>query len=135
VSAATVDVGAQFDELFAQLDTSAGFGHREHVHLTWLAIRRYGDAHAETLLCHGIRRAAEYANAPQKYHVTVSVAWVRLIAHHLTDTTTADFAEFIESHPALLDKRLLLQYYRSSTLASVAARTQWVAPDVSPLPS
>ena len=30
-----------FDELFAEVTASGGrFGHREHVHLTWLAVRR-----------------------------------------------------------------------------------------------
>jgi hypothetical protein len=52
------------------------FGHREHVHLTWLAIRRYGVVAAASLVSEGIQRTARYAGAPQKYHATVSLAWV-----------------------------------------------------------
>ena len=48
-------------EVMARTDR---FGHREHVHLTWLAIRRYGATAALTLISDGIRRTATYAGAP-----------------------------------------------------------------------
>ncbi len=37
-------------------------------------------------------------------------------------------------HPALLDKRLLVRHYWSSTLASEPARRGWVEPDLLPFP-
>jgi hypothetical protein len=36
--------------------------------------------------------------------------------------------------PALLDKKLLTRFYRSSTLATDQARSGWVEPDLSPFP-
>jgi hypothetical protein len=33
-----------------------------------------------------------------------------------------------------MDKRLLARHYRSSTLATVEARSGWVEPDLEPLP-
>ncbi|MCR2783648.1 MULTISPECIES: hypothetical protein [unclassified Microbacterium] len=135
MSAGSVDLDVQFDELYEQVDTSSGFGHREHLHLTWLAVRQHGESHAVTIICHGIRRAAVYAKAPQKYNATISQAWVRLVAHHIRAGHESDFSDFIQRNPALLDKRLLSRYYRSSALASVAARTGWVAPDLAPLPA
>ncbi|HEX4223403.1 MAG TPA: hypothetical protein VHZ97_13630 [Pseudonocardiaceae bacterium] len=45
-----------------------------------------------------------------------------------------DFDSFAEQNPALLDKRLLTRFYRSSTLAGTAARTGWVEPDLAPFP-
>jgi len=64
-----------FDELMAEATAGvAGFGHREHVHLTWLAVRRLGIAAATDLVSNGIRETARYAGAPQKYHVTMSRA-------------------------------------------------------------
>jgi hypothetical protein len=113
---------------------TARFGHRQHVHLTWLAVRRYGTDAASELVSEGIRRTARYAGAPQKYNATVSRAWVELVGHHADHTDTADFGIFADRNPALLDKKLLTRFYRSSTLASDRARTGWVQPDLSPFP-
>ena len=66
---------AGFDALLAEVMADAErFGHRQHVHLTWLAVRHYGVPAAVGLVSDGIRRTARYAGAPQKYHVTVSRA-------------------------------------------------------------
>jgi hypothetical protein len=127
--------GRAFDDLMAEVMAHADrFGHREHVHLTWLAVRRYGTRPAIALVSDGIRRTAVYAGAPQKYHATVSRAWVELVGFHLADGADDDFAAFLDRYPALLDKRLLARHYRSSTLATVEARSGWVEPDLRPLP-
>jgi hypothetical protein len=124
-----------FDELMAEVMATADrFGHRQHVHLTWLAVRRFGPAAAVTVVSDGIQRTARYAGVPQKYNATVSEAWVRLVAHH-ADGTTAEFAVFADRYPALLDKRLLTKHYRSTTLAGAQARAGWVDPDLAPLPA
>ena len=124
-----------FDELMGEVMASADtFGHREHVHLTWLAVRRAGMPAAVALVSDGLQRTARYAGAPQKYHVTVSRAWVELVAHHTAQDPTPDFTAFAGRNPELLDKRLLTRFYRSATLAAVPARTGWVEPDLAPFP-
>jgi hypothetical protein len=91
------DSNRVFDELMAKVTASAGaFGHREHVHLTWLAVRRVGMPAAIALVSKGIQRTARYERAPQKYHVTVSRAWVELVAHHAAEHDQPDFAAFAE---------------------------------------
>ena len=124
--------------------SSGRFGHRQHVQLTWLAVRRYGMPAAIRLVSDGIRRTARYAGAPQKYHETISRAWVELVAHHAIGHPAcdaghpagqeADFADFAAANPLLLDKRLLTRFYHPATLASPAARTGWVEPDRAPFP-
>ncbi|HEV3360878.1 MAG TPA: hypothetical protein VG247_29015 [Pseudonocardiaceae bacterium] len=124
-----------FEELMSQvLAESPRFGHRQHVQLTWLAVRRYGTADAVGLVSDGIRATARYAGAPQKYHATVSRAWVELVGHHADESDAADFDTFAERNAALLDKRLLSRFYRSTTLAGAPARTGWVEPDLAPFP-
>ena len=124
-----------FADLLAQAMTGADrFGHRQHVHLTWLAVRRCGTEVAVEVVSAGIQRSARYAGTPQKYNATVSRAWVELVGHHAGHTDTADFDSFADQHPALLDKKLLARFYRSATLATDQARTGWVAPDLSPFP-
>jgi len=132
--------GGQADaELTALLPEITGpsgqFRHRQHIHLAFLAVRRYGMPEAVTRICSWIQRIAAYERAPQKYHYTVSRAWVELVAHHVgSDPDCADFGTFADRHPALLDKRLLSRHYRSSTLAAAPARSSWVEPDILPFP-
>jgi hypothetical protein len=114
--------------------TAERFGHRQHLHLTWLAVRRYGTDAAVDLVSDGIQRTARYAGAPQKYNATMSRAWVELVGHHAGVSETADFDAFADQHPVLLDKTLLTRFYRTSTLASVPARAGWVEPDIAPFP-
>lgn len=124
-----------FAELMAEAMSAADrFGHRQHIHLTWLAVRRYGTAAAVDLVSAGLQGAARYAGAPQKYNATVSRAWVELVGHHAAHSDSADFATFADENPALLDKRLLTRFYTSPTLASATARTSWVEPDLAPFP-
>lgn len=124
-----------FDALMAEvMATAERFGHREHVHLTWLAVRRYGVARALEVVGEGLQRVARSAGAAQKYHVTMTRAWVELVGHHAAPSTADDFDSFAAEHPALLDTALLTRFYRSDTLASPRARSQWVEPDLAPFP-
>lgn len=125
-----------FAELVSDvLGGSGRFGHRAHVHTTWLAVRRYGMPAAIDLVSKGIRSTARYAGVPHKYNATQSRAWVELVAHHAAATPGIDdFDTFASIHSALLDKRLLSRFYRSSTLAGTAARAGWIEPDLAPFP-
>ncbi|HEV2376958.1 MAG TPA: hypothetical protein VGS19_32940 [Streptosporangiaceae bacterium] len=115
--------------------TDGAFGHRQHVHLAFLATRRYGPARAPQVVAEWISRIAAYEHAPQKFHATVTRAWTEIVAHHMAaDAPGTDFGTFAARHPALLDKRLLTRHYTSRTLASPAAKTGWVEPDLAPFP-
>jgi hypothetical protein len=111
------------------------FRHRQHINLAFYAVRRYGMPDAIAAICTWIRQIAAYERAPQKYHHTVSRAWVEAVAYHVAeDPGCADFEDFAARNPGLLDKRLLSRHYRSSTLAAPAARRGWVEPDLLPFP-
>lgn len=127
--------GEPFAELMGEVMADAErFGHRQHVHLTWLAVRRFGTDAAVDVVSEGIQRTTRYHGVPQKYNATVSRAWVELVGHHADQAGAADFDSFADQHPALLDKKLLTRFYRSSTLAGDSARTGWVRPDLAPFP-
>ncbi|MET8540585.1 hypothetical protein ABZW03_08005 [Kitasatospora sp. NPDC004799] len=132
-----------FDGLLREVMADAErFGHRQHVRLTWLAVRRHGAPAALDLVGEGIRRTATKAGAPQKFHVTMTRAWVELVASHADDSRTdgdrpddaTAFERFAARHPELLDKDLLARHYRPQTLAGERARTAWVEPDLAPFP-
>jgi hypothetical protein len=104
------------------------FRHRQHVHLAFIAVRRYGPARAADEVSGWIRHLT--AHAPQKYHATVTRAWTEIVARHMAaDPSVTDFEAFAERYPALLDKRLLTRHYTAATLASPQARAGWVEPD------
>ncbi|WP_201776829.1 hypothetical protein [Streptacidiphilus anmyonensis] len=132
-----------FRQLMAEVMADAErFGHRQHVQLTWLAVRRHGASQAVELVGEGIRRTATAAGAPQKFHVTMTRAWVELVAHHLAAddganparAAGADFDAFAARHPELLDKALLSRFYTPQTLAADTSRTTWIEPDLAPFP-
>ena len=128
-------VADAFTELMTEVMATADrFGHREHVHLTWLAVRRHGMPDAIGLISSGIQQTARYAGVPQKYHATISRAWVEIIAHHASAGNYEDFASFLTGRPELLSKRLLTRHYTSAALASPQARTGWLEPDFAPFP-
>jgi hypothetical protein len=127
---------AELAALLAEINGPGGeFRHPQHINLAFVAVRRYGMPEAINRICDWIQDIAAYARAPQKYHHTVSRAWVEIVAHHVeADQDCADFGTFAAQHPMLLDKRLLSRHYRSSTLAAPAARHSWVEPDLLPFP-
>ncbi len=127
---------AEFAALLSVITAGRGeFGHREHLHLAFQAIRRYGMPAATAKVCDWIRMLARYQQHPQKYHHTMSRAWVEIVAWHLAaDPDVPSFAVFADRNAALLDKRLLTRHYRPATLAAGPARAGWVPPDLAPFP-
>jgi hypothetical protein len=124
---------AEMAELLGQVAPAGGrFGHREHIHLAYLAVRRYGTAGAAARMGQWLRHLTAYEGAPQKYNATVTRAWTELVGHHVADEP--DFDAFAERHPQLLDKRLLSRHYSAAVLASAPARTGWAEPDIAPFP-
>jgi hypothetical protein len=111
------------------------FRHRQHIHLAFLAVQRHGAARAGDVVGRWITHVAAYERAPQKFNATVTRAWTEMVAHHVVSGPPgADFASFAGSNPALFDKRLLARHYSARLLASPAARTGWVEPDLAGFP-
>ena len=68
-------------------------------------------------------------------NATVTRAWTETVAAHVAaGPAGTDFDSFAQRSPALLDKRLLARHYPARVLASAAARTGWVEPDLAPFP-
>jgi hypothetical protein len=112
------------------------FRHADHVRLAWIYLRRLGPDHAETRIVESIRRFAGSLNHPEKYHDTITRAWLRLVAAAYAATPEIEeFAAFAATHRRLLDRGGLAPYYSAALLATDAARQRWVPPDLQPLPT
>jgi hypothetical protein len=112
------------------------FHHREHVRVAWLYLKATDATRAAERMTAGILRFANHHGATQKYHRTLTLAWVRLVAAALVDTPEGySFEQFLGAHPELADKNLLTGYYSNELLQTAAAREGWVEPDLQPLPA
>ena len=80
-----------------------------------------------------IRRFAAAAGASTKYHETITVLWMRLLAGVKARGASGELAEVLLAHPALADKDLPLQYYSRDRLFGDEARAAWVEPDRKPV--
>jgi len=109
------------------------FHHADHLRLAWLCVNHYGERVAENYLLEGIRTMAQKAGAPEKFLYTTTVAWTRLVAEAIrNDSVACSFEGWIERHPGLLDRQLLLKHYSKERLDSAEARGGWLEPDLLP---
>jgi hypothetical protein len=111
-----------------------GFPHRAHLRMAWLYVTDLGPDMAIEKAAAGIRNLARQNGVPTLYHDTITRAWVYAVAAAIGHSSSTTFAGFIEEHPRLLDKHLLLEHYTKDVLTSSEARTAWVAPDISAIP-
>lgn len=110
------------------------FGHRQHLHLAWLALNRYGEE-AEQVLTRWLFELALRHDMPDRFNVTRTNAWGALVRyHHAADTRLGGFDDFIRRNPQLLDGSLLGYHWSAESLDSEEARTKWVDPDLAPIP-
>jgi hypothetical protein len=112
-----------------------GFGHRQHVELTWRYLVDHDPGAARVLVADAIRRVAAAHGAAGKFHATITEAWVRCVAVHRERWPAASFDQFIERNAALLNPKLLEHHYTHAALFSERARAEIVDPDIRPLPA
>jgi len=123
------------DELVAGFEAASlsAFPHADHVRLTIVYLTRHGRAETERKLFDGLRRFAIAKGVPQKFHVTMTRAWIELVEDARRQHPDArDPAALVHACPDLLDRDALLRFYSPERLMSDDARVQWVAPDRAP---
>ena len=116
--------------------TPDAFNHVAHVRLAWVYLHESASVEdALTRMRAAIRRVAAAAGASQKYHETITVLWIRLLADVRARGASGEIAEVLRAQPALADRDLPMQYYSRERLFSDAARAAWVEPDLQTLES
>jgi hypothetical protein len=111
------------------------FHHRDHIRLAWLYLRQNDFSAAALRIEQSIRRFAAHLGISEKYHHTITIAWLRLVAAAMRKTAGNETVEnFLERNPELLDQNFLYQFYSREHLFSDRARAGWTEPDLRPLP-
>jgi hypothetical protein len=105
----------------------ADFNHAGHVRAAWLYLRRAPFPTALAKMSGALRNYAAAHGKPDRYHETITVAYLALINERLLlRSDSGDWRGFLEQNHELLDRRLLTHYYRAETLASPAARRVFI---------
>jgi hypothetical protein len=123
------------DELIRRFEASCPpepFHHTDHVRLAWLYLRRHPVPVVLTRLSRGLRTLASARGKPDRYHETITWAYVFLLHERMARMESAhDWCQFARYHPDLLDwkNNVLRAYYREETLDSDLARKIFLLPD------
>ena len=105
------------------------FRHASHVRAAYLYLCRYEFHIALHRMQTAIRDYAAHLGKSDKYHETITVAFVVLIRQHLVERGDAGgWVGFQRDNPELFRKDLLLQYYSRQQLESDLARRTFVLP-------
>jgi len=110
--------------------TLSAFPHAEHVRLTIVYLGRHGRAETRRKMLDGLVRFATAKGQPEKFHVTMTHAWIDLIdAARSAHPDAPDAPALVRACPELLDPEALLRFYSPERLKSAEARERWVPPD------
>jgi len=107
------------------------FHHRDHIHLAWIYFRDHSLLDALCRFTRGIRRYAAWRGKPDRYHETITLAFLFLIYERMQRGRTATWEEFANANTDLFRRNpsVLAAYYRPETLASDHARLAFTLPD------
>ena len=110
------------------------FRHASHLHVAWVYLAESSSVkQAANKMCQTLRRFATAAGKPQKYHETITLFWVHLLARARAVSPAERLEELVYANPQLLEKNFPLAYYSAERLFSDEARVSWMEPDLKPL--
>jgi hypothetical protein len=124
------------EELIAQFETgavsAASFHHADHVRMAFLYLSRYPVLEVLRRFSAALVRFAAANGQPQRYHETITWAYVFLIRERMARAAQpATWEDFRRTNPDLLNtgNDFLRKYYRDETLSCALARGMFLLPD------
>jgi hypothetical protein len=108
----------------------ARFHHREHLRVAWCYLSALPVEDALARYVHHLRRLTIALGAADKFHATMTWAYVVLLNDAMARAPEASFDELLATNPALLDHRAgaLYEHYDRAQLGSDDARRRFVLP-------
>jgi len=113
--------------------------HKQHIMVAYLYLRHYPFEQASRRIREKIKAHNAAQNVPEGptsgYHETMTQAWLRLVHLTLCEYGPAETAElFYEQSPQLSQKKVLRLFYSRELFMSSRAKTEFLEPDLAPLP-
>jgi len=109
------------------------FGHAAHVRAAYLYLQETDFAGAMERIRRAIRNYATHLGKPDRYHETITVAYVALIQQHICERgNSGGWVAFARDNSGLFQPALLRQFYSQAQLQSEMARRVFLLPRSKP---
>jgi hypothetical protein len=108
---------------------AAELPHREHVRMAFEILRRHDFLESARLYADALRVIAGRAGHPQAFSLTITLAFLALIAERMAATAAEDFAGFAARNPEVMDKALLRRWYSPERLTAPLGRSIFLLPE------
>jgi hypothetical protein len=105
------------------------FDHTAHVRVAWLYLKAHPFFEAASRVRSGLIALSRAHGAPERFHETITLAFLALLHERLSNASPAGFAQFAEENSDLLSTSVLKKFYSSGRLEQPAARTGFLLPD------
>jgi hypothetical protein len=105
------------------------FRHADHVRAGYELLARHDFLDAAAIYCRVLKQMTERAGKPEAFHLTVTLAFLSLIAERTEPGMQVRFEDFAQANPDLMDKSALARWYKPERLNNAAARRGFVLPD------
>jgi hypothetical protein len=102
------------------------FRHRDHLRAAWLYPQRMPFGAALDRMRATLQRYAASLGRPDRYHETITVAYMSLVQAHRALHPADCWDDFVARNPELFAAGLLTSYYDRATLDSPLARQVFV---------
>jgi hypothetical protein len=110
------------------------FHHASHLHVAWVYLAESSSVQeAAYKMRETLRRFTAAAGEPRKYHETITLFWMHLLAWVHSVSRAERLEDVVYANPQLLEKNFPLTYYSAERLFSDEARVSWMEPDLKPL--
>jgi hypothetical protein len=107
---------------------AANFRHADHVRVGFEILQHHEFPDAASVFAYSLKQIAARAGVPGKYHETITLAFLSLIAERRA-RSEGGFEAFAHANPDLLNKSVLTRWYTPERLSSDIARKVFVLPD------
>ncbi len=105
------------------------FGHHGHVRAGYLYLKDFNFAEALVRIRRSIRAYATHKGKPDRYHETITVAYLALIQQCIFERgDSGGWSTFAQDNPELFVAELLSRFYSRDVLESNKARRVFLLP-------
>jgi len=109
----------------------AYFNHIGHIRITWIYLQSLPDTVVQKKVAEGIKNYATSLGATDKFHATMTQAFVQLITCRFRQNKELSWGKFLEKNSDLVDdaKQVIGLHYSDDLLNSRSAQQQALEPD------
>ena len=126
-------MNTDYADLFRHMEAgtlhTCDFSHEAHIGVAYQALEAYPFFDALAVFAKGIHAAAAASGAEDKFHATVTLAFMSLIAERRANGTYRDAADFVDRNQDLRSKDVLDRWYSADLLGRDLARSVALMPD------